>query len=70
MQQSSVMDLLKFIRAIITRALFILVSLTGVWRVTWVKTDLTYWFLTFLFLPLVVEMILTLKSRKGKDYRW
>lgn len=64
------MFLFKFICAIITRALFILVSLTGVWRVTWVKKDLNYWFLTFLFLPLVLEMIITLKSRKGKDYKW
>ncbi|XP_073337382.1 transmembrane protein 26-like [Pagrus major] len=70
MQAAGVMDLFKFIRAIITRALFILVSLTGVWRVTHVKQDRTYWFLTFLFLPLVVEMIHTLRRRKGKDYKW
>lgn len=70
MQASGVMDMFKFIRAIIPRALFILVSLTGVWRVTFVKGDLTYWFLTFLFLPLVVEMIYTLMRRKGKDYKW
>ncbi|XP_068183799.1 transmembrane protein 26-like [Antennarius striatus] len=70
MQQTRVEDLFKFTRAVFTRALFILVSLTGVWRVTWVKKDLTYWFLTFLFLPLVVEMIITLRRRKGKDYRW
>ncbi|KAM4607162.1 transmembrane protein 26-like [Polymixia lowei] len=62
--------LVKFICAVITRALFILVSLIGVWRVTWVKEDTTYWFLTFLFLPLVVEMIITLKRRKGQDYKW
>ncbi|XP_068597737.1 transmembrane protein 26-like [Brachionichthys hirsutus] len=68
--QSRVVELLKFPRAVLTRTLFILVSLTGVWRVTWVKKDLTYWFLTFLFLPLVVEMIITLKRRKGKDYKW
>lgn len=70
MQQSSVTDLFKLIRAIIVRALFILVALTGVWRVTWVKKDLTYWFLTFLLLPLVLEMIITLRNRKGKDYKW
>ncbi|XP_042358248.1 transmembrane protein 26-like [Plectropomus leopardus] len=64
------MFLFKFICAVITRGLFILVSLTGVWRVTWVKKDPSYWFLTFLFLPLVVEMIITLKRRKGKDYKW
>ncbi|XP_036980783.1 transmembrane protein 26-like [Acanthopagrus latus] len=70
MQASGVTDMFKFIRAIIPRALFILVSLTGVWRVTFVKGDLNYWFLTFLFLPLVVEMIYTLIRRKGKDYKW
>lgn len=74
LQPASVMSLFKFICAVITRAMFILVSLTGVWRVTWVKKDLSYghnyWFLTFLFLPLVVEMIITLKRRKGKDYKW
>ncbi|XP_059179861.1 transmembrane protein 26-like [Centropristis striata] len=65
----------KFICAIVTRALFILVSLTGVWRVTRVKLDPNlshnyYWCLTFLLLPLVVEMIITLRRRKGKDYKW
>ncbi|XP_029962563.1 transmembrane protein 26-like [Salarias fasciatus] len=64
------MCLVNFVCAIITRALFILVALTGVWRVTWVKQDPKYWFLTFLFLPLVAEMIITLKRRKGKDYKW
>uniref|UniRef100_A0A3P9I993 Transmembrane protein 26a n=1 Tax=Oryzias latipes TaxID=8090 RepID=A0A3P9I993_ORYLA len=59
-----------FICAVITRALFILVSLVGVFRVTSVKNDRNYWFLTFLFLPLVTEMIITLKRRKGKDYKW
>lgn len=70
MQQSSLLDLFKFIRAVVTRALFILVSVTGVWRVTWVKKELTYWFLTFLLLPLLLEMIITLKNRKGNDYKW
>ncbi|KAM7385374.1 hypothetical protein PAMP_001461 [Pampus punctatissimus] len=66
-----VMILFKFACAIITRALFISVSLVGVWRVTWVKkTDSNYWFLTLLLLPLVIEMIITLKRRKGQDYKW
>ncbi|XP_043109333.1 transmembrane protein 26b [Puntigrus tetrazona] len=62
--------LVKFICAVVTRALFILVSLIGVWRVTWVKNNHLYWFLTILYLPLVAEMILTLRRRKGKDYKW
>ncbi|XP_029962547.1 transmembrane protein 26-like [Salarias fasciatus] len=64
------MCLVNFVCAIITRAFFILVALTGVWRVTWVKQDPKYWFLTFLFLPLIAEMIITLKNRKGKGYKW
>ncbi len=70
MMPGSVIDMFKFVRAVITRALFILVSLIGVWRVTWVKKDPLYWLLTCLFMPLVVEMIITLKRRKGKDYKW
>uniref|UniRef100_A0A9J8CTD6 Transmembrane protein 26 n=1 Tax=Cyprinus carpio carpio TaxID=630221 RepID=A0A9J8CTD6_CYPCA len=64
------MILVKFVCAIITRSLFILVSLIGVWRVKTVKNDNMYWLLTILYLPLVVEMIITLKRRKGKDYKW
>lgn len=62
--------LVKFTCAVVTRILFILVSLIGVWRVTWVKNNNLYWFLTILYLPLAAEMILTLKRRKGKDYKW
>ncbi|XP_051523585.1 transmembrane protein 26-like [Myxocyprinus asiaticus] len=62
--------LFKFTCAVVTRLLFILVSLIGVWRVTWVKNNSLYWFLTILYLPLVAEMILTLRRRKGKDYKW
>ncbi|KAM3859419.1 transmembrane protein 26b [Diretmus argenteus] len=60
----------KFISAVVTRSLFILISLLGVWRVVLVKKNGLYWFLTILYLPLVVEMILTLKRRRGKDYKW
>ncbi|KAM9336537.1 transmembrane protein 26-like [Symphorus nematophorus] len=60
----------KFICAVVTRCLFILVSLIGVWRVVWVKDNGLYWFLTILYLPLVAEMILTLRRRRGNDYKW
>lgn len=39
-------------------------------RVRSVKKDNNYWLLTLLLLPLVVEMIITLKRRKGQDYKW
>nr|XP_057914349.1 transmembrane protein 26-like [Doryrhamphus excisus] len=64
------MSVFKFTCAIITRGLFLFVSLAAVWRVTWVKGDNIFWLLTLLFLPLLLEMIVTLKRRKGKDYKW
>ncbi|KAM8858697.1 transmembrane protein 26-like isoform 6-T7 [Spinachia spinachia] len=65
----SKMWMFKFISATTTRALFILVSLVGIWRVAWVKHDATYWLLAVLFLPLLLEMVVTLKSRNGRDYK-
>ncbi|XP_073725428.1 transmembrane protein 26 isoform X2 [Misgurnus anguillicaudatus] len=64
------MAVVKFVCAIITRSFFILAALIGVWRVNMVKNDRMYWLLTVLFLPLVVEMIVTLKRRKGQEYKW
>uniref|UniRef100_A0A3P8V126 Transmembrane protein 26a n=1 Tax=Cynoglossus semilaevis TaxID=244447 RepID=A0A3P8V126_CYNSE len=64
------MTLLRSTCAITTRALFILVCMCAVWRVTSVKEDLLYWFLLLLLLPLVLEMIFTLKRRRGEDYKW
>ncbi|KAM9727961.1 transmembrane protein 26-like isoform 1-T2 [Menidia menidia] len=64
------MSLFTFLSAIITRALFVLLALVGVFRVIWVKKDGMYWLLTIIFLPLVVEMIITLKRRQGQDYKW
>lgn len=60
----------KFICAVVTRSLFILISLIGVWRVVFVKSNGLYWLLTILYLPLVAEMILTLRRRRGNDYKW
>ncbi|XP_075906978.1 transmembrane protein 26-like isoform X3 [Nelusetta ayraudi] len=64
------MFLFEFIRALVTRGLFLVVALLGIWRVTWVKKDPYYWYLIVLFLPLLVEMVLTLENRKGQDYKW
>ncbi|XP_054886073.1 transmembrane protein 26-like [Poeciliopsis prolifica] len=64
------MGLSSFLSAIITRALFILLALVAVWRVIWVKKHPYYWLLTLLFLPLVVEMVITLRKRKGLEYKW
>ncbi|XP_061692562.1 transmembrane protein 26-like [Syngnathoides biaculeatus] len=68
--EKMMLSVLKFTCAIVTRALFLFVSLAGVWRVTWVKGDNIFWLLTLLFVPLLLEMIVTLKKRKGQDYKW
>ncbi|RVE59857.1 hypothetical protein OJAV_G00193100 [Oryzias javanicus] len=60
----------RFLSAVVTRSLFILVSLLAVWRVVWVTGNKLYWLLTILYLPLLVEMVLTLKKRHGSDYKW
>lgn len=69
-RQKMMLSVLKLTCAIATRALFLLVSLAGVWRVTWVKGDPIFWLLTLLFAPLLLEMVVTLKRRKGQDYKW
>uniref|UniRef100_A0A4W3JXK0 Transmembrane protein 26a n=1 Tax=Callorhinchus milii TaxID=7868 RepID=A0A4W3JXK0_CALMI len=55
--------------AIIPRLVFILHTLLAVWRVTTVKENQNYWLLTLLILLICIEMIVTLKIRKGKDYK-
>ncbi|XP_046885505.1 transmembrane protein 26-like [Hypomesus transpacificus] len=64
------MSLFTFVCAIFTRVIFIIISLIGVWRVTWIKHDNMYWLLTFLFIPFVIEMVIALKRREGQDYKW
>ncbi|XP_068587982.1 transmembrane protein 26-like [Cebidichthys violaceus] len=59
----------KLICAIIPRALFILASLLSIGMVKLIEGEL-YWLLTILLLPLLAEMIITLKIRKGQDYEW
>uniref|UniRef100_A0AAY5EDC7 Transmembrane protein 26b n=1 Tax=Electrophorus electricus TaxID=8005 RepID=A0AAY5EDC7_ELEEL len=49
-------------------SLFILISLIGVWRVTLLKKkDELYWLLNILFLPLIVDLILTLRQEKREE---
>ncbi|XP_034425549.1 transmembrane protein 26-like [Hippoglossus hippoglossus] len=58
------------VSAVVTRFLFILISLIGVWSVVSVKKNGLYWLLTLLYLPLVAELILTLRRRSGSGYKW
>ncbi|MBN3280589.1 TMM26 protein, partial [Polyodon spathula] len=63
------MTFVQIVCALIARLLFILHSLIAVGRVIFVKHS-WYSFLTLLNLPLVIEMVITLKRRRGKDYKW
>ncbi|XP_062987709.1 transmembrane protein 26 [Elgaria multicarinata webbii] len=64
------MELLVLLNALVTRLLFVLHSLIGVWRVTEVKKERKYWLLALLNLPLCLETGLTLKFKQGKGYKW
>lgn len=64
------MEGLVLLNALVTRLLFVLHSLVGVWRVTEVKKEPRYWLLALLNLLLFLETALTLKFKKGRGYKW
>uniref|UniRef100_A0A8D0DSM1 Transmembrane protein 26 n=1 Tax=Salvator merianae TaxID=96440 RepID=A0A8D0DSM1_SALMN len=64
------MELLVLLNALVTRLLFVLHSLLGVWRVTEVKKEPRYWLLALLNLLLCLETALTLKFKQGRGYKW
>lgn len=64
------MEGLVLLNALITRLLFVLHSLVGVWRVTVVTKEPRYWLLVLLNLLLFLETALTLKFKRGRGYKW
>ncbi|XP_077311556.1 transmembrane protein 26 isoform X1 [Lithobates pipiens] len=64
------MECFVFLSAVLTRLLFFLHSLVGVWRVTEIKRNPMYWLLALLNLLLCIETVLTLKLRKGRGLKW
>ncbi|NXF84750.1 TMM26 protein, partial [Eubucco bourcierii] len=64
------MELIVLLNALVTRLLFVLHSVIGVWRVTAVKKDSKYWLLALLNLLLCLETGLTLKFKQGRGYKW
>lgn len=64
------MELMVLLNALVTRLLFMLHSLIGVWRVTEVKKEPMYWLLALLNLLLCLETGLTLKFKQGRGYKW
>lgn len=64
------MELRVFLNAVLTRLFFILHSVVGVWRVTVLKNDNMYWLLALANVLLCIEMVLTLKLKKGRGLKW
>lgn len=64
------MEGLILFNALATRLFFVLHSLVGVWRVTEVKKEPTYWLLALLNILLFLETALTLKFKRGRGYKW
>ncbi|XP_054428422.1 transmembrane protein 26 [Pteronotus mesoamericanus] len=64
------MEGLVLFNALVTRLLFLLHSLVGVWRVAKVYEEPRYWLLAMLTLLLFLETALTLKFKRGRGYKW
>ncbi|XP_009904398.1 transmembrane protein 26 [Dryobates pubescens] len=64
------MELIVLLNALVTRLLFVLHSVIGVWRVTAAKKESKYWLLALLNLLLCLETGLTLKFKQGRGYKW
>ncbi|KAG3264856.1 transmembrane protein 26 [Ictidomys tridecemlineatus] len=64
------MEGLVLLNDLVTRLLFVLHSLVGVWRVTEVMGDPRYWLLALLNLLLFLETVLTVKFKRGRGYNW
>lgn len=64
------MELMVLLSALVTRLLFVLHSLIGVWRVAAAKKEPKYWLLALLNLLLCLEAGLTLKFKQGRGYKW
>ncbi|XP_070570918.1 transmembrane protein 26-like [Ptychodera flava] len=58
------------IKALLTRLMFFIHAFISVWRVADVTEDPFYWFLLMTTVGLVVETVITLKLRKGREWKW
>ncbi|KAL7990326.1 hypothetical protein Chor_013756 [Crotalus horridus] len=63
------MEALVLLNALVTRLLFALHALLGVWRVTEATKERKYWLLALLNLSLCLEAALTLKLKRGRGYK-
>ncbi|CAG0881726.1 unnamed protein product [Darwinula stevensoni] len=64
------MKFLLYTKAIFTRVLFSAHGFVAVWRVTSVKQDPIYWYLSAAIFVLVLESIFTLTLKKNQEWTW
>ncbi|XP_066442070.1 transmembrane protein 26-like [Eleutherodactylus coqui] len=64
------MELKVLFSAVLTRLLFMFHSVLGVWRVASLQKDNIYWLLAVCNILLCIEMVLTVKFKKGKGLKW
>ena len=57
-------------RAIFVRLLFAIHGLTVVWRLYSVTGDPRYWYIITGLLLLVAEATVTLRKKKGNEWKW
>ena len=58
------------LKAIFTRLLFAIHSVTAVFLVTRLMKSIHYWLLCSALLGLFIEMLITLIKRKGQEWKW
>ncbi|XP_033104696.1 transmembrane protein 26-like [Anneissia japonica] len=61
---------MSYFKAILTRVIFALHSLFAIYILTIVTSDTTYWGLSIAVIPLLLEAVITLTRRKGKELKW
>lgn len=58
------------LKAILTRIIFGAHGLIAIWRVTKIKKDPYYWYLTASIMALGFEGIFTLTIKKNQEWKW
>ena len=61
---------LSVVKAVVSRALFVLHGLLCIWRVTVVRRSAVFWALAATIPVMALEAVYTLCRKKGKEWKW
>lgn len=64
------MRLLTIVRALLVRLLFATHGFIAIWRLYMVKGQIWCWYLSGALAGLLIETIVTLCKKKGKEWKW